>query len=491
MARDGERRPVDGGTAGSGLAGLRVLVVEDEAILALALQDMLEALGCWVVGVAARVEAALELAQRSDFDLALLDVNLAGERVDPVARAVAARGLPLVFATGHEPGPALRALSGLVLDKPYDQEALGRTLQRALEEPPGPDTAGALVEPRSEPRSAAPPASEEPPPAAPEREAWLDLALEAGGMGCWEWRIETGRVTWSNGLEAIHGLAPGSFGGRFADFESDIHPDDREAVLATIERTLEQGADHRIEYRIRRPDGCVRWVEGRGRLLRDASGRAVRMVGVCTDVTERKQNEECQRLLLDELNHRLNNTLAIVQSLAHHTLKDAPDPSAFQDRFTARLSALSAAHSLLTRELWKGAVVTEILAAVLAPFGSERADAIALEGPRVLVDANAAVTLCLIFHELASEAARQGALCRPDGRLRVSWSRAPQRLELFWRESGWRPAGPPKGRGYGARLVAMGAAQLGGEAATRYHGEGLEVQLRLPLGRVDGDAPPA
>jgi PAS domain S-box-containing protein len=155
-----------------------------------------------------------------------------------------------------------------------------------------------------------------------ESEARLRLALEAGRMGTWEWTVATGEVIWSPSLEAIHGLAPGTFEGTFAGYQKDIHPDDREQILGAISRTLEQGSDHHIEYRIILPDGSLRWVEGRGKLVRDPSGAAARMIGVCMDITERKRNEERQRLLLDELNHRVRNMLAIIQSIAGQTLRE-------------------------------------------------------------------------------------------------------------------------------------------------------------------------
>jgi PAS domain S-box-containing protein len=120
----------------------------------------------------------------------------------------------------------------------------------------------------------------------------LRLALEAGRMGNWEWHIPTNRVIWSEALEAIHGLAPGTFAGTFEAYQQDIHPDDRAMVQAAIAQTLETGEAHHIEYRIVLPDGRQRWVEGRGKLFRDASGSPVRMIGVCTDVTDRKRVEQ-------------------------------------------------------------------------------------------------------------------------------------------------------------------------------------------------------
>ncbi|MGH7313436.1 MAG: ATP-binding protein, partial [Candidatus Rokuibacteriota bacterium] len=131
-----------------------------------------------------------------------------------------------------------------------------------------------------------------------ESEERLRMAVEAGQMGTWEWRIDTGRVSWSPGLEAIHGLAPGAFPGTFEAVQREVHPDDRERVVQTILESIEQRQDLRLEYRIVRADGSVRWIEGRGRLVGERHGRPERVVGLCMDITERKHAEEERGVLL-------------------------------------------------------------------------------------------------------------------------------------------------------------------------------------------------
>src|SRR5919198_2892273 len=121
-----------------------------------------------------------------------------------------------------------------------------------------------------------------------ERDERLRLSLEAGGLGTWEWTLPTGRITWSSSLEAIHGLAPGTFQGTLEAFEAAVHPEDRERLRASVRAALERGED-RTEYRVVRPDGAVRWVEGRGVAFYDAAGRPDRLVGVCADVTDDKR----------------------------------------------------------------------------------------------------------------------------------------------------------------------------------------------------------
>jgi PAS domain S-box-containing protein len=132
----------------------------------------------------------------------------------------------------------------------------------------------------------------------------LQLALEVGHMGTWEWAIAAQQVVWSPGLEDILGLVPGTFGGTFEAFLADIHPDDRARVTQSFSRVLEDRQDHHIEYRIVLADGRIRWVEGRGKLFLDEHQRPERMVGVCTDITDRKPVEARVQRLNDDLRRR-------------------------------------------------------------------------------------------------------------------------------------------------------------------------------------------
>jgi PAS domain S-box-containing protein len=135
--------------------------------------------------------------------------------------------------------------------------------------------------------------------AAEAAEQQLHVALDAGRMGTWRWSMATGEVKWSTGLEAIHGLAPGTFPGTFEAVKNEIHPQDRERVLSSIGMALESGEDLHVVYRIIRTDGSLRWVEGRGQILRDIDGRPEGLMGVCSDITERRQSEEKFRLAVE------------------------------------------------------------------------------------------------------------------------------------------------------------------------------------------------
>ncbi len=141
----------------------------------------------------------------------------------------------------------------------------------------------------------------------------LRLAIEAARLGPWEWDIATGKVHWSPALEQIHGIPVGSFDGTFESWKRDIHPDDLPRVLTTVQEGLERKTGHNMEYRIIQPSGRVRWLEVRSRLYCDADGKPARMIGVCLDVTERKQIEEARDLFIGILGHDLRNPLQAIQ----------------------------------------------------------------------------------------------------------------------------------------------------------------------------------
>ena len=282
--------------------------------------------------------------------------------------------------------------------------------------------------------------------------------------------------------------------GQWAD---RLHPDDRETALGGLPRVL-RGERVVAEYRIRRgTDGAVRWIRDVAFPVRDAEGRVRRAAGLAQDVTDQREAERRQRLLLDELNHRVKNALAGVQALAAQTARGGHDerqtPEALFQAFEERLFALSRAHDLLTREAWQGASLRDVVRGTLAPHddGADPARVVA-SGPEVRLVPGAAVALHMAFHELATNAAKHGALTARSGRVEVEWSVARAAagsdpgggvLELRWRERGGPPVpGPPARRGFGSRLIERSLSrQLGGEARLEFLTDGVEFSLRLPL----------
>jgi PAS domain S-box-containing protein len=230
-------------------------------------------------------------------------------------------------------------------------------------------------------------------------------------------------------------------------------------------------------------DGTSRVLYEHASPLFDASGAVRGCVGVFDDVTERKRADRHQKLLIGELNHRVKNTLAIAQSIASLTLRESPDPAVFKEAFSARLAALAHTHSLLTATSWKGVSLRELTLTALKPFES-RGKAIRIDGPPIMIKPDTAVTLSLVLHELATNAAKHGALSSPDGRLSISWNKTnshPVGLELRWREEDGPAVIAPRRTGFGSRLIGASASQLGGTVDLNYRPEGVEAHFFFAL----------
>lgn len=222
--------------------------------------------------------------------------------------------------------------------------------------------------------------------------------------------------------------------------------------------------------------------------LFDEDGRVVGAVNMLVDISERKSAEVQQKTLRDELNHRVKNTLATVQSLARQTLLRARSRRAFEERFQGRLMALSEGHDQLTRGNWEQAELREVLAAALASCLDEPSGRVEMEGEAVLLHPRAALTLVMVFHELTANAVKYGALARPRGRLAVRWTVAPEEdermLAITWRERGGPAVRRPARPGFGTKLVERSIpAELGGTASLRFDPAGLCCEMRFPLAR--------
>jgi PAS domain S-box-containing protein len=314
--------------------------------------------------------------------------------------------------------------------------------------------------------------------------AELRAALDAAGVGTWQWDVQTGRVRWSDNLEAIHGLSRGSFGGDFASFLEDVDARDRETVMARIQDAMTRGGDYRVEYRLTGSTAGERWVEGKGRVVLDAQGRPLRMTGVCMDVTERKQAERRLELVLQELRHRVKNMLAVIQSLASQTLRHARSPDGFASAFQGRLAGLAGAHDLLVDTDWAGTGLRQLILAQLSPF-LEQQDRLRLTGPDVTLPSNAVLTLGTTLHELATNAAKYGALSTARGSVEVTWREEPvaggRQLVLLWQERGGPKVEPPEHRSFGTQLIEAGIAhELDGEVALSFDPEGVRCEVRFP-----------
>ena len=252
-------------------------------------------------------------------------------------------------------------------------------------------------------------------------------------------------------------------------------------LLDRVLQTREAFVGRRVKVALQREVGAPleeRYLDFVYQPIVDPDGTAAGVFVEGVDMTEQVQADERQRLLLDELNHRVKNTLATVQAIAQQTLRGVSDPEAFAGAFEARLLALSQTHNALTDSHWAGAGLRQILLQELGPYGAER---IVMNGPDVHLPARLALSLGMVFHELATNAAKYGALAQA-GKLVLTWSVQNDALQFEWRETGGPPVVTPKRRGFGSRLVERSiAGELGGWVEADYAPDGLVMRFETPL----------
>lgn len=270
------------------------------------------------------------------------------------------------------------------------------------------------------------------------------------------------------------------------NFRQITHPEDTVAEGDRFARQMAGEIDgYTIEQRYLHKAGHKLWVEVSASRVVDAAGRVIYGIRVVQDVTARKRWEEQQRLLINELNHRVKNTLATVQSIVAQTTRTAASAAEARDSIEGRLMALSQAHDVLTREHWESAELADIVERATAPFRTAENRRFQIQGPSIRVSPGRALALSMALHELATNAGKYGALTSVDGTVAISWSITPGEVptfELEWCERGGPVVAPPAARGFGSRLLERGVAQdLGGEVELEFAPAGVRFRVRAPL----------
>ena len=267
-------------------------------------------------------------------------------------------------------------------------------------------------------------------------------------------------------------------------FHDITHPDDLDADVSQARALLAGEIDtYAVEKRYLTAGEPV-WIHLTVSLVRKANGAPDYFVSVIADIEARKQAEAEQqryqgqlRLMINELNHRVKNTLATVQSMAAQTLRGEPDALHAYEKFEARLMGLSEVHEVLTRERWHGAALHDVAERALRPFRGATSERIRLGGPDVWLAPGAALTMALVFHELATNAVKYGALSVDAGRVDLAWTLAEEagpRLRLSWAETGGPVVAAPTRRGFGSRLIERAMrGELRGAAVMDFRPEGL------------------
>jgi len=475
---DSETSPPAGSASERDASRGRILLAEDNADMRRYVTGLLERSGYQVV-TAGSGAAALELVRTNgEFVLILSDVMMPGVldgfgllraiRQDPSIAC-----LPVILISARA-GPDAR-VEGLERDaddylvKPFAaRELIARV-----------DCAIRLAALRREAAARARELEQA------QANARLHLAMEAAGLGELVFDPQHGELVHSPALAGLFGYTL-DHQLTLAELEERVHPEDRGAPRGWSLSADVQQASFEFEHRVVWLDGAVRWLAGRGHSLCGGSSTPGQIAAVYMDVTERKRADEHQELLLAELNHRVKNTLATVQSLVLQTRRNSVTMETFTEAFDARLAALADAHDLLMRKSWEGAALDEILRRILAPYSLGLSSAhVQVDGPAVRLNPNAAVTLNMAFHELATNAAKYGSLSALAGHVSVRWrvDRSPgvAGVRIEWIECGGPRVTPPDRKGFGSRLIERGVSrELGGEVSMDYKPEGLCCRIHLP-----------
>ncbi len=309
------------------------------------------------------------------------------------------------------------------------------------------------------------------------------LALAAGQMGSWDWDLVHGDWIWDEGQCRIFGVDHASFRPSLENVGALIDPQDLRRLsemIADFRRGDARG--YQTEFRVMRPDGAVRWCFGTAAPTVDDNGRVVRVSGVTIDITDRKEAEQRQDLLAREVDHRARNALAVVQSIVRLTRAHKVDD--YVAAVEGRIKALARAHALLSESRWHGADISALVEEELAPYRVGEGEQIAISGPNVSLLPHVAQGVALALHELATNAAKHGALTSMAGKVSLSWQQQSEALVLQWCESG-PPIVPPSARSFGLKVIrASIEQQLGGAARFEWQPTGLRCTLLIPQGEA-------
>jgi PAS domain S-box-containing protein len=258
-------------------------------------------------------------------------------------------------------------------------------------------------------------------------------------------------------------------------------------ALAEIKAEFEGDPHADSEMLCRRKDGREFWAAIFVSPVRDEKGDVVQYFASFVDLTKHKQEQAESRMLINELNHRVKNTLSTVQSIVYQALRTATDPEVIRESIESRLLALSRSHDLLTRENWKSAGLVDIVGAALEPFGVSdgRAERFLVSGKNIRFPPSSALALGIAFHELATNAVKYGAFSNDAGSISITWAIDPTprgaRLVLKWIEKDGPPVTPPSRQGFGSRVIERGLAhELEGTATLDYQPAGLVCIINIP-----------
>jgi PAS domain S-box-containing protein len=323
-------------------------------------------------------------------------------------------------------------------------------------------------------------------------EARLQEALAVGQVMAFEWDAGTGVSHRSQNAAEMLGLQLGHAGlGSHDEFLARVHPDDRAHVTTLMYGLTLTTPSYAVQFRYIRPDGLEVWLEETARGVFDASGRCVRVKGLRRDISEGKRAEERQAMLIAELDHRVKNVLSCVAAVVERTRDASGSTADFIAAVQNRIQSMANTHALLSRGRWEGADLSELVSCELAPWRS--AENVVADGLEVFLAAEAAQTIAMVLHELATNAAKYGALATKYGRLCVHWDyrpngSSPAAVLLEWRESGVPSVMQPTRRGYGTSVIEeLIPYELGGSVDLAFADDGVCCKIEIPGKWISGE----
>ncbi|OWV32140.1 hypothetical protein B5C34_00865 [Pacificimonas flava] len=255
-----------------------------------------------------------------------------------------------------------------------------------------------------------------------ESDARFEMAVNASAIvGTWNWDLVNDLIFTDERFAELYSVEPAAAreGLSLDNFLGSLHPDDSGWVKERIEQAIERRGEFSAEYRLQQKDGTVRWVLAEGRCETNDTGRPVRFPGVSVDLTDRKNAEEKQALLVRELHHRVKNNLATVQSIIRYALRTSSTIDELQESVSARIAALSRTHDLLARGEWTTVSVETIFRTETEAYDDGLR--VRLSGPDIELDADRAAALSTAVHELTTNALKHGALSSDKGNVEVDW----------------------------------------------------------------------
>ncbi len=320
----------------------------------------------------------------------------------------------------------------------------------------------------------------------------LEIAISAANQGVWDFDLASGEMIYSDRAKEIYGL-PADQPVHYELIRDATHPEDLPNTSAQLQRAIDPALrdNSNYEYRIIRPDGSICWALAFGEAVFEGppgAEKAVRYVGTIQDITAQKTAERHQNVLVAELNHRVKNVLAVVQSLAYQTLRGSEVPDEIAETFAGRLRALSSAHSLLTEDRWEGANIREIATGALEPIEPDFGQRIRMSGEAIHLNPQMSVSLSMALHELATNAVKYGALSTANGHVELSWevqTHSDPRLHIHWREVGGPAVRSDSAQGFGTRMIRRVISNnLEGKVDLRFEPGGVECTIQAPLSAV-------